>query len=59
MTLGMGTMKGPEVDAGVYIRVDSLGPGQCFVSIESDPFRYCIQQLDSLIKLDAIGNVAY
>ncbi|XP_071825874.1 cyclic nucleotide-binding domain-containing protein 2-like isoform X3 [Apostichopus japonicus] len=30
MTLGMGTMKGPEVDAGVYIRVDSLGPGQCF-----------------------------
>lgn len=32
MTLGKGTMKGPDVDAGVYIRVDSLGPGKCFVS---------------------------
>ncbi|KAJ8036557.1 Cyclic nucleotide-binding domain-containing protein 2 [Holothuria leucospilota] len=30
MTLGLSTIKGPDVDAGVYIRVNSLGPGQCF-----------------------------
>ncbi|XP_072030370.1 uncharacterized protein [Amphiura filiformis] len=27
---GMNTMKAPGVQAGVYVKVDSLGPGQCF-----------------------------
>ncbi|XP_022082454.1 cyclic nucleotide-binding domain-containing protein 2-like isoform X2 [Acanthaster planci] len=30
ISLGIATMKGDGVEAGVYIRVDSLRPGQCF-----------------------------
>ncbi|XP_033625260.1 cyclic nucleotide-binding domain-containing protein 2-like [Asterias rubens] len=30
VSFGISTMKGDDVDAGVYIKVDSLRPGQCF-----------------------------
>lgn len=34
LSIAPSTIKAPGVQAGVYIKVDSLGPGQCFVSTQ-------------------------